>query len=106
MLLIAGTTFAQTTADKIIGTWNTGEGMLKVQKEGQRYIGHGIKPDGSLGTVEILNVEYKKDHWEGELYSKKKERTLDAECELHSNQLLVPVSAGWVSKELEWTRVK
>ncbi|MGD1844617.1 MAG: hypothetical protein ACFB10_04410 [Salibacteraceae bacterium] len=106
LLTLSSTVLAQSAADKIVGTWDAGEGKVEIQKVDGRYIGYPIKSDGTKVTArELLNVVYQEGQWKGKIYSKKKAEYFDVVCELEGEKLLLEVSAGWLSKDLEWTRV-
>lgn len=98
---------AQENQDQIIGIWDTQDAQIEIYKIDDRYIGIPIDSKGEKHPErQILNLEYKKGQWVGKIYSRRREKTLDVTCNLQGNKLLLEVSAGYISRNLEWTRTK
>ncbi len=98
---------AQNEKDKIIGVWTTRDAQIEIYKIDNVYIGIPIDSKGEKHPErQILNLEYKKDKWVGKIYSRKRDKTLDVACEVEEDNLLLEVSAGFISRNLEWTRAK
>ncbi|MEO9871788.1 hypothetical protein [Ekhidna sp.] len=98
---------AQNKQDLIIGVWDTRDAQIEIYKIDNKYKGIPIDSKGEKHPErQILNLEYKKDKWVGKIYSRKRDKTLDVACEVEGDKLLLEVSAGFVSRDLEWTRAK
>ncbi len=98
--------FAQDKQNEIIAVWDTGERKVEIHKVGERYIGNPVNPEGERNPeIEVLNLEYKEGKWAGKIYSKKRGRLLDVECQIEGDKLLLEVTARFISLDLEWTRV-
>ncbi|KYG72378.1 hypothetical protein [Roseivirga echinicomitans] len=98
---------AQDKQDEIIAVWDTGEAKVEIYKVDERYIGNPINPEGKRNTeIEVLNLTYEDGKWVGKIYSKKRGRLLDVECQLKEDKLLLEVTARFVSAELEWVKAK
>jgi len=99
-------TFAQNTQDAITGMWDAGKANVEVRQVGNRFIGNPINPQGQRNEqIEVLNLEYDDGKWVGKIYNKEKDRLFDVVCRVKEQKLLLKVSAGFRSKEVEWTRV-
>ena len=98
--------FAQDKQDEIIAVWDTGEKKVEIYKVDDRYIGNPINSEGERNPeIEVLNLEYKEEKWVGKIYSQKRGRLLDAECQVEGDNLLIEVTARFIALDLEWTRV-
>lgn len=97
---------AQDNQDEIIAIWNTKDDtQVKIYKVGDRYIGNPINKSGECNTeIELLNLEYNNGKWVGTLYSVRRNRSLDVVCKVEGDKLLLEVSAGRISRDIEWTR--
>lgn len=99
--------FAQDKQDEIIAVWETDESKVEIYKVDERYIGNPINSEGERNDeIEVLNLQYKEGKWVGKIYSKRRGRLLDVECELEEDKLLLEVTARFVSVGLEWTKAK
>ena len=99
--------FAQDKRDEIIAVWDAGERKVEIYKVDERYIGNPINSEGKRNPdIEVLNLQYKEGKWVGKIYSKRRGRLLDVECQVEGDKLLLEVDAGFISRELEWTRIK
>ena len=97
--------FAQDSQDQIIAIWETPEARVEIYKADDRYIGNPVNSEGERNQqIEVLNLEYKDGKWVGKLYSKKRDRSLDVVCKVKGDKLLLEISAGRFSRDLEWTR--
>ena len=98
---------AKDKEDEIIAVWDTGETKVEIYKVDERYIGNPINPEGERNAeIEVLNLKYKEGKWVGKIYSERRGRLLDVECQLEGDKLLLEVTARFISLDLEWTRVK
>ncbi|UII31447.1 hypothetical protein LVD17_24450 [Fulvivirga ulvae] len=96
---------AQDKQDEIIGVWNTRDAQIEIYKADDKYIGVPIDSKGErYPERKILHLEHKNDKWVGKIYSRERNRSLDVICEVEDNKLLLEVSAGRISRNLEWTR--
>ena len=97
---------AQDQSEAIIGVWDTGKTKVEIYKVDKRFIGNPVNPNGERNEqIEILNLEYMEGKWTGKLYSKKKNKLFDVKCQKNENILLIEVDAGFITKEVEWTKV-
>lgn len=105
--ILSITLFAQDKQDEIIAVWEADETKIEIYKVDERYIGNPINSDGErILEIEVLNLEFEKDKWVGKIYSKKRDRLLNVECEVKGDKLLVKVKARFGSRTLEWPKVK
>lgn len=99
--------FAQDSQDDIIAIWETPEARVEIYKADGRYIGNPINSEGQRNQqIEVLNLEYEDGKWVGKIYSKRRDRSLDVVCNVKGDRLLLEISAGRISRDLEWTRIK
>lgn len=98
----------QDQQDEIVAVWITAdETKVEIYKEGNTYLGNPINSEGERNTeIEVLDLEYKEDKWVGKIYSKKRGRLLDVECQVEGDKLLLEVTARFISADLEWSRAK
>lgn len=98
----------QDQQDEIVAVWITAdETKVEIYKEGTIYLGNPINSKGERNTeIEVLNMEYKEGKWVGKIYSKKRGRLLDVECQVEGEKLLLEVTARFISADLEWSRAK
>lgn len=107
LCILSTTLFAQDKQDEIIAVWDADESKIEIYKVDERYIGNPINSEGQrILEVEVLNLEFKKDKWVGKIYSKKRDRLLNVECEVKGDKLVLKVKARFTSKTFEWTKVK
>ncbi|SNR39494.1 hypothetical protein SAMN04488009_1346 [Maribacter sedimenticola] len=103
--------FAQDKQDEqneIVAVWITPDEIkVEIYKEGTRYIGSPINSEGERNTeIEVLNLEYKEGKWSGKIFSKKRERLLDVECQVEGDKLHLEVTARFISADLQWSRAR
>ncbi|KXX69524.1 hypothetical protein AVL50_15750 [Flammeovirga sp. SJP92] len=93
----------------IEGKWDTKNHgtILSISKNKEIYEGF-IKSTGSKKAVEgkqmIRNIQPTKNGFEGEIYSIKQDKWLDAEFYPKEEIMEVKVSVGFLSKTVEWER--
>ena len=94
--------------DEIVAVWITAdETKVEIHKEGNVYLGNPINSEGVRNTkIEVLNLEYKEGKWVGKIYSKKRGKLLDVECQVEGDKLILEVTARFISADLEWSRAK
>lgn len=98
--------FSQGKQDEIIAVWDAGETQVEIYKADEKYIGNPINSEGErIQQIELLNLEYQNGKWVGKIYSKRRNRTLDVECQVEGDKLLLEVNAGRFSRDIEWSRV-
>lgn len=98
--------FSQEKQDEIIAIWNTGEAEVAIYQVNEWYIGSPINSEGERNSaLEILNLKYEKGKWVGKIYSRKRDKLFDVTCEVEEDKLLLEVSIGFMSRDLEWIRV-
>ena len=107
LCITSSVSFAQDKQDDIIAVWNAGETKVEIYKADEKYIGNPVNAEGERNPeIEILNLEYKKGKWVGKIYSKRRSKLFDVECQVKEDVLLVKVDAGLRSRTLEWSKVK
>ncbi|SDM32428.1 hypothetical protein [Kriegella aquimaris] len=103
--------FAQDKQDEqneIVAVWTTAdETKVEIYKEGNIYLGNPINAEGERNTdIEVLNLKYQEGKWVGKIYSKKRERLLDVECQMEGDKLNLKVTARFISADLQWSRAR
>lgn len=110
LLALSTSLFAQDKQDQqddIVAVWKAEETKVEIYKEGDRYLGNPISPEGERNTeIEVLNLKYNEGKWVGKIYSKKRGRLLDVACHVEGDKLLLEVTARFFSTDLEWSRAK
>ncbi len=107
LFTISAPLLAQDKQDEIIAVWDADETKVEIYKVDGRYIGNPINSEGVRNTeIEVLNLKYKNGKWVGKIYSKKRGRLLDVECQVKGDKLLLEVTARFISTDLEWPKVK
>lgn len=106
ILLTALSIYAQ---NPIIGKWDTkNHGTIisveNVDGQLQGIIKSSGNPKAKEGTLIIRNLKENKDGYEGEIYSIKQGKWMDAEFTPMDNMMEVKVSVGFISKTVEWER--
>lgn len=97
---------AQNKKDQIIGVWDTGEAKVEIHKEGNAYLGNPINSKGDRNDqIEVLNLTYTDGKWVGKIYSKKRGRLLDVECQVKGDKLLLEVNTPLMTHNLQWGRI-
>lgn len=107
LCILSSISFAQDKQDDIVAVWDAGETKVEIYKVDEKYIGNPINTEGERNSeIEILNLEYKKGKWVGKIYSKRRNKLFDAECEVEGDVLFVKVDAGLRTRKFEWSKVK
>ncbi|NLR91545.1 MULTISPECIES: DUF2147 domain-containing protein [Flammeovirga] len=92
----------------IKGKWNTGKEDTIVEIKGDDVLEGKISsthnPKGKVGTVILRDLKKKGDHYEGEIYSIKKDEWYNADVKVVDDHLEVKVSVGFLSKTVEWKK--
>ena len=98
----------QDQQDEIVAVWITeDETKVEIHKEGDTYLGNPISPEGERNTeIEVLNLKYKEGKWVGKIYSKKRGRLLDVECQVEGDILHLEITARFISADRQWSRAK
>lgn len=106
LCILSANVQAQGKKDQIIGVWDTGEAKVEIHKEDNTYLGNPINSKGEQNdNVEVLHLTYTEGKWVGKIYSKKRGRLLDVECQVKGDTLLLEVSTRLRTVGLEWARV-
>ena len=97
--------------DTLQGRWLTGEENTIVetyQKEGkwQGKIVASDNPNAKIGTHILQDFEKKEGLWIGKIFAIKRGKLLDATIKPEDDALQISVSAGFITKELKWEKVK
>lgn len=99
--------FSQIATDKIVGTWDADKTKVQVYKAADKFIGNPLDKEGKkIESVKMLDLTYEDGKWIGVLYNKKKDKTFDVTCTVKGEKLILEVDAGFMTKEVQWTRVK
>jgi hypothetical protein len=107
LFILSTSLFAQDRQDEIVAVWKAEETNVEIYKEGNIYLGNPINAEGKRNTeIEVLNLKYKESKWVGKIYSKKRGRPLDVECQVEGDTLHLEVTAHFISADLVWSRVK
>lgn len=99
------------TADDIVGEWMDDEKSkrIKITKSGTVYEGtitNAAKTE-LIGKKIITNMVYADGTYTGKIYLPKRDTYLDCTATMKDkNTLVLKGSAGFVSKETTWTRLK
>jgi uncharacterized protein (DUF2147 family) len=106
LALFSITLFSQSD---ISGTWNTGDQntLVKIEKVNDVYVGKIVSSDNSkakIGAKLIKDVKLKNNKFKGEMYAPKKGEWYDAEFTKKGSILEIEISAGFMSKTVEWTK--
>lgn len=98
----------QDIQDEIVAVWITADKTkIEIYKEGTIYLGNPINMEGERNTkIEVLNLEYKEGKWVGKIYSKKRGKLLDVECQVEGDNLFLEVTARFISADLAWSRAQ
>jgi hypothetical protein len=107
MMLSSTSLFAQQSLD---GVWQTGVDNTKIEtyrKDGAWFgkIISSDNPRAKTGTDILRNFKKNGDLWEGQLYAIKKDKLVNAIITPTENKLLIKVSVGFFTKNLEWLKV-
>ncbi len=107
MILSSTSIFAQKSLD---GVWQTGVDNTKIetyQKDGAMFgkIISSDNPKAKTGTDILRNFKKNGDSWEGQLYAVKRDKLVNAIIIPTQNKLLIKLSVGFFSKNLEWLKV-
>lgn len=134
MILATGSLFAQSQADKILGTWLNEEkdGKIEIYKTGEKYFGKIVwgkelyEPDGKTsrtdrknpdpklrsrkleGLVILTNFRYDDGEWEGgKIYDPKSGKTYSCVMRFKGSILVIKgyVGVTWLGRTTVWTRV-
>lgn len=98
---------AQGKKDQIIGVWDTGEVKVEIHKEGNTFLGNPINSKGERNDqIEVLKLTHTNEKWIGKIYSKKRARLLDVECQVKGDTLLLEAKTRLRTVGLEWARVE
>jgi len=92
------------------GVWSTGEENTQIetyQKDGLWYgkIIFSDNPKAKIGKIILKDFVKADDKWKGELYAAKRDKLMDAVIIPSSVELIITVYAGFIKKNLTWTRV-
>ncbi len=110
IVLIIISSLSAIAQEPIEGVWNMCKDNTKIEiypKDGV-WFGEIISSDNhkaKVGTDILLNFKKKGDSWEGQIYAVKKDKLVNAVIEPVDNKLLVEVTAGIFTKNMEWLKV-
>ena len=109
-IISASSVFAQ-NSNSIEGKWQTGVDNTVIEtyeKDGAWYgkIISSDNPKASIGFDILRDFKVEGDSWKGQIYAVKKGKLLDAEINPAKDKLMIKVSSGLFSKDLEWPEVQ
>jgi uncharacterized protein (DUF2147 family) len=109
--LVFYTSLIATGQISLAGKWNTGKDNTVVERyeqNGKWYakIISSNNPDAVIGKNILLDFTKSNDVWKGKLYAPKRQKTMEAVITPKKDVLSIVVTSGWVSRTIEWTRVK
>ena len=101
--------FGMNAQQSIKGIWNTGNQntKIKIKEVNGKMIGVLSSSDNKkakIGAKIIKDIQSKKGVWKGKLFAAKKRKWVDAVFKRKGNKLKITVSAGLISKTIEWKR--
>ncbi|MFT7592116.1 MAG: hypothetical protein ACI9UJ_002045 [bacterium] len=107
-ILFSSASFAQLS---LVGKWNTGEDNTVVEsymKNGKWYakIVSSNNKKAVIGRDILIGFSKSDGLWKGHLFAPKKQKILAAKITPKKDVLSITVSSGWISKTIEWQRVK
>ena len=110
MILITISSLSTIAQEPIEGIWNMGKDNTKIEiypKDGTWFgqIISSDNPKAKVGTDILINFKKKGASWEGQIYAVKKDKLVNAVIEPVDNKLLVEVTAGIFTKNMEWLKV-
>lgn len=107
LFVLSTSLFAQDRQDEIVGVWKAEETNVEIYKEANIYKGNPINAEGERNTeIEVLNLKYKEGKWVGKIYSKKRGRLVDVECQVEGDILHLEITARFISADRQWNRAK
>lgn len=110
--LVITMAFSLSAQTNLTGVWNTGEQNTKVKlyknKSGVIYgkILSSDNPKVKIGKILVKEVKLKKGKWVGKIYSPKQGKWYNAQFIPSKSTLKIKISAGWMTKTMEWKRAK
>lgn len=107
LLLVFTVSFS--TVD-IAGKWRAPKEntVIDINKVGNVYEGIVLQSDNkkAVGQKVLRDLKKEGNKWKGKLYAIEKDELVDVELELKDEMLEVTLKKGWMSKTVEWKRVK
>ena len=106
LIMVIQGLFAHRGSKDIIGTWKTEKGTVTIVEEGDRFTGTSTLETGEEVMI-LKNLKFEEDQWVGEIYAVKRKKYYPVKCMLlKGGKLEVKISAGIMSKTLEWINLK
>lgn len=96
---------------ELLGVWDTGKDNTKVEiaKINRKLVGKIKSTDNKnakIGNTILKDIVQDGDEWSAKIYAPKKDDWFDAELEVEESTLEITISVGFMSKTLEWKKVK
>ena len=111
MFCILFSTLTMNAQQSIAGIWNTGKDNTKIEITAVNGVYEGIivssdNAKAKIGKILLKDIQSVGGKWKGKLFAAKKGKWMDAVLEEKGSQLVITVSAGWMSKTIEWIPYK
>lgn len=98
------------TSVDITGKWHAPKEntVIDIKKNENIYEGIVLQSDNkkAVGQKVLRDLKKEGNKWKGKLYAIEKDELVDVELELKGEMLEVTLKKGWMSKTVEWKRVK
>lgn len=107
MCFLLATTVTMNAQQSIVGIWNTGKENTKIEiaEVDGLYQGKIISSENKeapVGKLLLKDVKAVRKGYKGKLFAAKKGEWMDADIKEKNGELSITVSAGFMSKTLEW----
>ena len=107
MCFLLISSLSMSAQQSIAGTWNTGKENTKIEitEVDGLYQGKIISSDNEqakIGKLLLKDIKSVRKGYKGKLFAAKKGEWMDAELKEKDNKLSITVSAGFMSKTVEW----
>lgn len=95
--------FAQSASDDFSGKWKTDQGnIIIIEKIGNDFVGKDATKDVAI----LKKLSFTGDAWKGQVFNPKKDVTADVTATLEGNTLKLLAKKGFMTKEINWKKVK
>ena len=107
MCFLLISSLSMSAQQSIAGIWNTGKENTKIEitEVDGLYQGKIISSDNEqakIGKLLLKDIKSVRKGYKGKLFAAKKGEWMDAELKEKDNKLSITVSAGFMSKTVEW----
>lgn len=107
VLLFSVIAVASTTAQSIVGIWNTGEENTKIEitEDNGVISGKLLSSDNAkakIGNQILKDLQYSNGEYKGKMYAAKKDKWYDAVLKENGDHLDITIKVGMMKKTLSW----